>query len=332
MRGSLKTNLRAAATAAILFSLVMLTFFVENMSENKKTVDAYAQISSEAQVSEAVAQTVISSMEIPSAESMPETSKDVPAVSSAQSSSQESKQEPSKAPEKPVSSAPPETKSTEPSKSESPKADGKKTVYLTFDDGPSPVTPRVLEVLKKYEVKATFFVIGTSYTQHLKQITEEGHAIGLHSYTHNYERCYKDEAAFIEETKKISDLVKQHTGIESKLIRFPGGTSNKVSKKINKGIMTRLSKTMTELGYVYFDWNCSNGDAERKNVPASELLSNIKKQTGEKQEITVLMHDGYGKWTTAEALPSIIEHFKEKGYAFDILTTETKPYQAKPAN
>lgn len=198
-----------------------------------------------------------------------------------------------------------------------------KVVYLTFDDGPSENTAKVLDVLDKYGAKATFFVTGNN-RQHddlIKRAHAEGHAIGLHTYTHDYEDVYASKDAYYKDLKKISDLVEKLTGEKSMLIRFPGGSSNTVSTKYTKGIMTDLTKEVQEKGYQYFDWNCDSTDASGNNVPVKTLVKNATSGVGD--HINILMHDTDAKDTTVEALPDIIEYYREKGYSFRALTVDS---------
>jgi peptidoglycan/xylan/chitin deacetylase (PgdA/CDA1 family) len=196
-----------------------------------------------------------------------------------------------------------------------------KVIYLTFDDGPTAVTDDVLTVLDRYKVKATFFVIyQKGGEERLREIQRRGHTIGLHSYSHKYNEVYASTDAFFEDLQKVSDYVEGATGIKSKLIRFPGGSSNEVSKKYSPGIMTKLVPMVKEKGYVYFDWNCENGDANGNNIsPRSLVEKTIKTAPKSANHICVLMHDGPGKKTTAQALPGIIEYFRDAGYAFESL-------------
>lgn len=208
-----------------------------------------------------------------------------------------------------------------------------KTVYLTFDDGPSKNTPKVLEVLKQYGVKATFFVIdGKGYNKYMKDIVNQGHAIGLHSETHDYKRIYSSENAYFNDIAKISKIVKAETGVDSKIIRFPGGSSNTVSKKYCRGIISTAAKRLHNMGYEYFDWNCDSGDAAGNNIPASRLVENIKISNPGTNRVVVLMHDAGNKSTTPQALPQIIEYFKSKGYSFGVLTEKVSPVHHKIAN
>jgi len=191
--------------------------------------------------------------------------------------------------------------------------DNSKVVYLTFDDGPTKYTPEILEILSKYDVPATFFVVGnTAYTHYISDIVEGAHAIGLHSYDHDFEKIYSSKEAYFNDLKKIDDIVFEHTGTRSMIIRFPGGSS--VKRGTNKWFMQQLGQDVKERGYQYFDWNCDSGDA-RGSKTASCALSKIKSTEKEVGDIViVLMHDT--KQITVEYLPDVIDYFKALGYTF----------------
>lgn len=198
-----------------------------------------------------------------------------------------------------------------------------KTVYLTFDDGPSSYTPQILDILDKYGVKATFFVKnGGKYNYVMKDIVNRGNAIGLHTYCHDYKTVYSSDEAYYNDLNKIANLVKEQTGVETKIIRFPGGSSNTVSKNYSKGIMTRLSKSVVSNGYVYFDWNCTNGDADGANTVQKQLnyCSQFPKSAS---RVVVLMHDT--KKITLESLPKIIEYYQSCGFQFAVLSESVPP-------
>lgn len=206
-----------------------------------------------------------------------------------------------------------------------------KVAYLTFDDGPSENTVKILDILDKYDVKATFFVIyHRGMKSRYQEIVNRGHTIALHSYTHTYSKIYKSEEDYFKDLNQIHDYVEDVTGVDSHIIRFPGGSSNTVSNKYNRGIMKKLKESVTEKGFVYHDWNVDSTDAKGKNRKASLLLQNVKSGVGKKKTIDVLMHDtGKSKVTTVEALPSIIEYLSDQGFSFEALTEETEPIQHK---
>ena len=203
-------------------------------------------------------------------------------------------------------------------------SNGKKIVYLTFDDGPSAVTETILNTLKKYNVKATFFVCGVNgssgvsgkYGYLTKRAYEEGHTIALHSYTHDYKIIYKSNEAFYNDLMKLSDKVYNMIGVRPKYFRFPGGSNNGQYDNFGGNIpsMKSLAKFMVAKGYKYFDWNVSSGDAAGGKVPTATIVKNSIGYSYD--NINLLMHDLAGKTTTAEALPQIIEHYLSRGYEF----------------
>lgn len=204
-----------------------------------------------------------------------------------------------------------------------------KICYLTFDDGPSENTLKILKILEQYKIKATFFVIDTPQNNinYVKKIHEAGHVIGLHSKSHNYAQIYKSTSAYFADLKAISDTVKKLTGVESKIIRFPGGGSNTTSKKHCTGIMTKLAKATAEKGYSYYDWNVDSGDANGKNVSYTRIRDNVLSQAKGKKEICVLMHDSAAKTTTVDALPYIINGLIEQGFTFKGLSTDVTGFK-----
>lgn len=202
-----------------------------------------------------------------------------------------------------------------------------KVCYLTFDDGPSDRTLEILDILDKYDAKATFFVIGSAKLQYLPKIAEKGHTIGLHSNTHDYSKIYKSTDAFFNDLNTLSDKVYDLIGVHSKVIRFPGGGSNKVSKSYCKGVMTRLTNQVKIKGYAYFDWNVDSGDASAKNVPAKTIVNNVLNAATKKNSICVLMHDTSSKKTTVEALPEILKGLKSMGYRFEALNEKCYGFQ-----
>ena len=193
---------------------------------------------------------------------------------------------------------------------------GAKVIYLTFDDGPSANTVKILDILDKYNVKATFFVIyNEKYSYLYKEIVNRGHSIALHSYSHNYSTIYKSTDAYFNDLTKLSDVIYQKAGVRTRLMRFPGGSSNTVSRSYCKGIMTKLVKMTAEKGYVYFDWNSANNDATGKTLSADQIKKAATSYGG-RTPLVMLMHDAAAKTNTVKALPGIIEYYKNKGYYF----------------
>lgn len=189
-----------------------------------------------------------------------------------------------------------------------------KVVYLTFDDGPSENTEKVLDVLKQYDVKATFFITGSGeeYRPMIRRAYEEGHTIGLHTYSHKYEEVYASEDAYFADLEKVGKIAEEQIGFVPCFIRFPGGASNTVSAKYKQGIMTQLTGKVQEKGYQYYDWNVDSGDGA--GYKKDQIVSASK--TDRYQHIMLLLHDGRSKEETVKALPEIIEYYKNQGYEF----------------
>lgn len=192
-----------------------------------------------------------------------------------------------------------------------------KTIYLTFDDGPGPHTERLLDVLKKYGVKVTFFIKGsTAYPQCLTRAAAEGHTVAIHTYSHNYAQIYASDEAFMTDLEAAQNVILQHTGIKSMLTRFPGGSSNTVSSAYNKGIMTRLTKKLESLGYQYFDWNVDSNDAGGAKT-AEEVFKNVTEGVARYQNSVVLQHDIQS--FSVDAVERIIAWGLCNGYTFAAL-------------
>lgn len=188
-----------------------------------------------------------------------------------------------------------------------------KRVYLTFDDGPSIYTGQILDILAANDVKATFFVIGRDdedYYQYYQRIVNEGHSIGMHSYSHKYDEIYSSKENFQADLDKISDLIYNVTGTRSNLYRFPGGSSNTVS---NVPIKTLIS-SLNDQGIVYYDWNALNGDAVSYELSADKLIENIMKDVRKNDTSIVLMHDLQNRHTTVDSLQTLIDTLKSEGY------------------
>ena len=215
---------------------------------------------------------------------------------------------------------------------QSPVPSGEKICYLTFDDGPSKNTPLILDILKNYNAKATFFVINTGDIGYIQRIHDEGHTVGLHTYSHNYAQLYSSTDAYFNDLQQISDKVESIIGIRPTVMRFPGGSSNKVSAKYCKGIMTQLVTLVQEKGYSYFDWNISSGDADSTTPSYTYIRNNVLNNARNKNSICVLMHDASAKTTTVQALPEIIEGLTNMGYRFEALTPEAYGYHHQNLN
>ena len=195
---------------------------------------------------------------------------------------------------------------------------GEKICYLTFDDGPSKNTLKILDVLKKYEVKATFFVIGNCICEEnryiLERIIEEGHMIGLHANNHKYEKFYADDMVYLKDYENLYNILKEDYGIETAIYRFPGGSACKYM--YGKG--NEYVKKMREKGFSCFDWNVTGEDSVGKPTVDS-IQKNIFERIFRYEKPIVLLHDSCIADATAEALPGIIERIKEQGYLFETL-------------
>ncbi len=191
-----------------------------------------------------------------------------------------------------------------------------KVIYLTFDDGPSNHTPQLLETLKKYGAKATFFVCNTGRLDLLDDIAKEGHALAIHTMSHKYDKIYASEAAYFADLTGMRDLIKQYSGVDTTLMRFPGGSSNSISKKICPGIMTILTKRVVEEGYYYFDWHVDSNDAggaKTSEKIAENVITGIQNRPNSTQ-LVVLQHDIYR--ASVEAVEQILIWGLENGYTF----------------
>ena len=200
---------------------------------------------------------------------------------------------------------------------------GDKVAYLTFDDGPSDLTPQVLKILADNDVKATFFVIGRNDAQSrkwMKDIVDQGHTIGMHTYTHNYKQIYASPTAFFSDLSRLNDLVTEATGVKPQVVRFAGGSVNSYNRRIARPVAEEL----TRRGYTYFDWNVSAGDAEH-GATAQSIYQDTVRESLQFEKAVILFHDSSTKQNTVKELPKIIETLKKNGYRFDKLEPSVKP-------
>ncbi len=197
-------------------------------------------------------------------------------------------------------------------------------VYLTFDDGPSDYTDDILDILDEYGVKATFFVLGKEKDSDIelyKRIVDEGHTLGMHSYSHVYSRIYASEENFTDDLDRISNLLTEATGVEPKFYRFPGGSSNAVSSLD----MHRFINILDDRGITYFDWNVSSGDATNELLSADRIYRNSINGIENRSTSVILMHDSLVRPTTVQALPMIIEKIQSmEDTAILPITSETE--------
>lgn len=200
-------------------------------------------------------------------------------------------------------------------------------VYLTFDDGPSVNTEDILQILDDYNVKATFFVVGRTDAhseQMYRRIVEEGHTLGMHSYSHEYSTIYESPEAFREDLHKLRNYLYDVTGVECSFYRFPGGSSNEVSRTDIQELIAILQSE----GITYFDWNVSSQDASARMLSVDEIIENCTGQLEDHRNVVILMHDAAGKTTTVEALPILIEKLQSMEDTVLLpITEDTVPVQ-----
>ena len=206
----------------------------------------------------------------------------------------------------------------------------KGTVYLTFDDGPREgTTDKILDILNSENVKATFFVTNSGPDNLIKREFDEGHTVGLHTASHNYSYIYSSIENYFNDLQSVHDRVYRITGYDSKIIRFPGGSSNTISRRYKKGIMSELTKEVVNRGYKYYDWNVLSGDAGDTTDSKVVYQMTTEKLSKDKVNI-VLMHDI--KPYTVNALKDIIKFGKENGYLFDSLDNNNEMLVQKVNN
>ena len=200
---------------------------------------------------------------------------------------------------------------------------GIRRVYLTFDDGPSTMTDRILDVLDKYGVKATFFVVGRTdpeYQRIYRRIVQDGHTLGMHSYSHNYSQIYDSMDSFQSDMHKLQDFLYEQTGVWTTYYRFPGGSSNTVGKAKMQDLIDYLGRE----NITYFDWNIYGGD----DVDAATMVKNVTENLSAYSDAMILMHDASDKKATVQALPEIIEYIQKMDNTVIVpVTKDTIPVQ-----
>ena len=205
-----------------------------------------------------------------------------------------------------------------------------KIVYLTFDDGPTPkITDAILDVLKSHDVKATFFVVGKEIKGReaiLKRIYEEGHGIGLHTYSHNFKIIYKNPESFIMEMEKTQNTINEALGTQLSfpIIRFPGGSAGRLNKN--------FYNLLEEKGYLIFDWNVDLQDGIKGSLSPNEFVANAKKCSDKSIRRIILAHCNSNNKNTCDALDGIIKYYQSEGYTFKAIDATTKPYFYKFKN
>lgn len=199
------------------------------------------------------------------------------------------------------------------------------TIYLTFDDGPSSdITPQILDILDEKKVKATFFVVHFSDNNAslVKRENDSGHTVALHGYTHTYSEVYASADSCLENFRKIQEQVYNTIGKRTNIIRFPGGSSNTISRKYCEGVMTEVTERALNEGFRYFDWNVDSDDAGHAKTK-EDIYNNVTSKIKEHRENVVLMHDFSKNHKTLDALSDIIDWGMQNGYVFRKITEDT---------
>ncbi len=205
--------------------------------------------------------------------------------------------------------------------------DTEKTVYLTFDDGPSAVTEDILNYLQEEGIPATFFVIGMETDRAkvlLKRMVAKGHSIGLHTYSHRYGKIYASPDAFFADQDKLCAYLQPIIGYTPTIFRFPGGSCNATAEE---WALVQIRQRAKEKGMVWFDWNSLAEDSGASAAPADQMAENIISTGGDKKRIMVLMHDNSIRTTAVDCLRIIVPYYREKGYTFAAITEDTPPIQ-----
>ncbi|WP_411681151.1 polysaccharide deacetylase family protein [Clostridium thailandense] len=205
-----------------------------------------------------------------------------------------------------------------------------KEVFLTFDDGPSVNnTKKILKILNDNNIKATFFIVGIKAEENpaaLKELSNNGMCIGVHSYSHDYKKIYKSSTAYINDYEMCRNTIRKITNKEPmNYTRLPGGSTNLITSKANLNL---IKKALNDSGIKYVDWNVCSGDADSHEVPVGKIKRNVKNQCQDKKIAVILMHDTYYKHFTVESLPETITYLKNQGFVFrtfaDLTESEEK--------
>lgn len=213
------------------------------------------------------------------------------------------------------------------------KSDAAKVMYLTFDDGPSQNTEKILDILDEFHIKATFFVTAehTAYLDMIQEAHQRGHMIGVHTYSHDYDEIYQSSEAYFQDLEKMNDVIESQIGHRVKIMRFPGGSSNTISKKYKEGIMSQITKEVLAKGYQYYDWNASNGDGN-SYFDKNTLIETGKREVEGKNRVMMLMHDAGNNKATLEALPILLNYYQSLGYEFRVIEEECEVFHHNVAN
>ena len=194
---------------------------------------------------------------------------------------------------------------------------------MTFDDGPSNLTLPLLDVLDRYGVKATFFLVGKTGEEDrkaMREIVQRGHAIGVHSYSHDYQKIYASVDAFLSDFARIHQLILEETGVDTPIYRFAGGSVNAYNRDTAKAIITEMNRR----GYAYFDWNVDSGDAT-VGITAQQIYQHAVNDSKNFDQPVILFHNTGTKEMTLEQMPAIIEALQQAGYRFETLKADSPP-------
>lgn len=202
-----------------------------------------------------------------------------------------------------------------------------KTVYLTFDDGPSPNTEKILNVLRQKGAKATFFVTAQNVDQAytpvmLQRIVDEGHTLGLHSYSHEFHKIYSSPDAYLKDLAKLNDYLYETVGVRPRILRFPGGSA---TVNASPDTMKSLIRELTRRGYQYYDWDVVSGDDTATVFEAGYLAERMVNGVQGLDQAVILLHDSPVPVTTAQAVAITIDSLSGQGYAFEALTEQVAP-------
>lgn len=208
---------------------------------------------------------------------------------------------------------------------------GEKYAYLTFDDGPSENTEKILDFLKANNIHATFFVLGKDGEEDIyRRIVDEGHTLAIHSNTHNYDEIYQSVDAFMDDISVLSEKIESATGTRPTILRFPGGSNNTIGARYGgKDVMDKIISAVTKAGYTYFDWNVDSLDASKNRQDKDVIVKSVLDGARNKDEAIILMHDAQPKTTTVEALPEIVEGLRKQGFSFKVITEDTPQVKFK---
>ncbi|MGW8425160.1 polysaccharide deacetylase family protein [Peribacillus simplex] len=209
--------------------------------------------------------------------------------------------------------------------------ENQKIAYLTFDDGPSLNTMKILDILDSYNVKATFFVKGNEepYAKECYQeMVSRGHAIALHSYTHDYSIVYRSTESFFQDLNRLETMLQKEYGIKSRIVRLPGGSNNRLRHQAaTKPIINGILQQLKEKGYIYFDWSIDSTDGFSPSISEQQIITAVQKGTKNQKHVNILLHDINSMKNTVKALPDIIEFLKKEGYTFDTIDETTPKLQ-----